>query len=208
MNIYESDRWAGLREGVMRPGGIALTKRLAELAELPPGAAILDVGCGRGAAVAYLRASGFDASGVDCSSKLIEQALSACPGLPLARADAEALPFDGGFAGALLECVLSEARASEVLAECGRVLTPDGVLMVSDLYDREPKGRFSETFWHTLMNEAGFRVSRFEDHTHALNDFVGGMLWSAGLSDEPCVCENYKTLKTPGYFAMLARMDK
>ena len=204
VNIYELDLWTDLEDGIVRPGGLALTKRLMDLAKLQPGAAILDVGCGQGTAVAYLRTSGFDASGVDCSKKLIEQALSAHPYLPLMQADAEDLPFDGGFDGVLLECVLSDARAPRILAECHRILAPGGVLMVSDLYDKEPEGKSSVTFWHALMNEAGFQVLCFEDHTQALRDFVGRMLWESADFGGLYVCERYKALITPGYFALLA----
>ena len=47
------------------PGGAAHTRRLLELAALPPGAKILDMGAGASETLAILRAEGFDAVGID-----------------------------------------------------------------------------------------------------------------------------------------------
>ena len=47
------------------PGGEAHTRRMIQLAALPAGARVLDLGAGAGEAVALLRALGYEAEGLD-----------------------------------------------------------------------------------------------------------------------------------------------
>ena len=47
------------------PGGEEHTRRMLKLAELAPGASVLDLGAGAGEAVALLRALGYKARGID-----------------------------------------------------------------------------------------------------------------------------------------------
>ena len=51
------------------PGGREHSLRMLELAALPPGARILDMGAGAGETLALLRESGFDAVGIDLSPR-------------------------------------------------------------------------------------------------------------------------------------------
>ena len=206
MNPYESALWAGLEGRVMRPGGLALTKRLLELSGLPPGAAVLDVGCGLGASVAHMRAAGLDAAGVDRSAELIGRALSANPELPLRVADACALPFEPGFSAVLLECALSEtADPAAVLAECHRVLAPGGLAMASDIYDAGSDGFLSERYWLDIVRSAGFHVTLFEGRAADLRSFAAQIVWDYGSLSGFFACENYRKLAIPSYFAMIAR---
>lgn len=55
MPVYEQPALREALDGVLRPGGLALTDEMVGAAALPPGAQVLDVGCGVGTAVAYLR---------------------------------------------------------------------------------------------------------------------------------------------------------
>lgn len=49
----------------LHPGGLALTEKLLQMAALPTGARILDLGCGKGTTVSYLQQAGYDAFGID-----------------------------------------------------------------------------------------------------------------------------------------------
>jgi SAM-dependent methyltransferase len=66
-------------------------RALAEGAALPPGARVLDIGCGTGRHLAALLGEGFRATGIDLSPVLLRDARAA--GLPVARADMRRLPF-------------------------------------------------------------------------------------------------------------------
>ncbi|MBQ4017299.1 MAG: methyltransferase domain-containing protein, partial [Oscillospiraceae bacterium] len=68
------------------PGGREHSLRMLELAALPHGVRILDMGAGAGETLALLRESGFDAVGIDLSPRAPE----------VLRADCLCAPFPDG----------------------------------------------------------------------------------------------------------------
>jgi O-methyltransferase/aklanonic acid methyltransferase len=115
-------------------------RRLVELG-VPAGAALLDVGCGRGAVL--LAAAGRTAAltGVDVSTGMLDHARAGVDGVRLAVMDAERLAFaDGSFdaltAAFLLFFLPDPERAA---AEFHRVLRPGGRIAVSTWGDEDPR---------------------------------------------------------------------
>lgn len=163
MNIYEG--WSAL--GCLRPGGEALTARLLELSGLEAGARVLDIGCGKGEAVRYMRACGLDAVGCDVSEQLVEagQSLDAAP---LIVADAASLPFEPeAFDALLLECVRSVIGEA---ALCGALsaLKRGGKLLVGDIYSKD----------EGMPDVFGCTRLAFEDHSAALKEFAVRAIWN------------------------------
>lgn len=69
---------------------------------LPSGATVLDIGCGSGVPIACeLIRRGFDATGVDGSSKMLALFRRNLPGIPARLADMRQLALDKRFAGLL-----------------------------------------------------------------------------------------------------------
>jgi len=230
--LYESGLLDGALGGLMRPGGLALTERALGFCGLPAGARVLDVGCGLGASVEYLRQSlGLNAVGVDSSRAVVERGRQRCPGLPLIRGSGALLPFGSGTADAvLLECSLSAARdRSGLLAECSRVLAPAGKLAVSDLYLRGEKGPSSEEALSrscaagiatreqlaSSLAAEGFQIALWEDHSRALCEFLAALIFHEGSLDGfwRCQCERPSQLPKvkeamrrmrPGYCLLVA----
>ncbi|GHV78693.1 hypothetical protein AGMMS49944_04840 [Spirochaetia bacterium] len=147
----------------------------------------LDVGCGDGRTVDYLAGKpGVEAWGIDLK-----------PGLDgrLLTGRAEALPFEtASFDAVLFECSLSViACPGAALREAARVLKPDGVVYMADLYAPGEAAEFPGLpwrieRWETLVTRfaaAGFRVCCFEDHRAELLSFWAGLLFSNtnGISD-------------------------
>ncbi len=193
---YESYALRRITGPAVRPGGLELTRRVIDLCRLPAGARILDVGCGPGASVAWLRAQGYAAFGLDRSGKLLGEARQDHPGLPVVRADAAGLPFCGEiFDLVLAECVLCLLPAPErMLAECRRVLNPGAALVVTDLYlaganTPRPPGRPEcgcvagargrETL-QALAAAAGFDPVAWEDHSSHLRRLAADLVWTFG----------------------------
>src|SRR5688500_10747084 len=91
---------------------------------------VLDAGCGTGGNSAHLRAYG-DVTGIDFSAHALALARER-PGLRLARASVESLPFpDASFDLVLSNdvlCHLGVASDARAVAELARVLRPGGVL--------------------------------------------------------------------------------
>jgi SAM-dependent methyltransferase len=125
------------------PGG-RLAGRLARLAgevtrRVPPGSAVLDLGCGTGELAVFLAATGMRVTGCDISPRMLRRAASAA-GVPSGavswvRLDPswQTLPFmarsfDAVVASSVLEYVADPAA---VLRECRRVLRPGGTVLCS-----------------------------------------------------------------------------
>ncbi len=116
----------------LHPGGLATTRRLLAEARLPPGARLLDAGCGLGAS-ARLGALEFGLSmdGCDVSAAALRRATTlgrdAGAAVRLTKASLLGLPYgDGTFAGVLAECVLSTTSKEGALNELRRVTAGGG----------------------------------------------------------------------------------
>ncbi|WP_141717352.1 methyltransferase domain-containing protein [Nocardia altamirensis] len=107
-----------------------------ELLRLRPGAAVVDVGCGSGRAVAELADLGAAAMGVDPNEQMLDVARNRWPASDFQAGTAEALPLPdasvSGYRADKVFHVLPDPAAA--LAEAERVLVPGGriVLMSQD----------------------------------------------------------------------------
>ncbi len=128
---------AGWWEGRSRQAGL-------EALAAQPGERILEIGCGPGAALAILARSvrpDGRVVGVDISPRMCAVSRRAVRGLPVEVVEGAAarLPFperafDGCFLSFTLE-LFEEADRQVVLAECRRILRPNGRIVVVGLSD-------------------------------------------------------------------------
>ena len=199
--IYESIAADLGVSGVMRPGGLALTKIAVSRCSFPPGARVLDVGCGSAATVEYLiEHYRFKALGVDPSPMILRRGLERNSSLPLMSAVGEDLPFaDSTWDGVFFECVLSITRDAErVLGECRRILKNRGRLVLSDLYVTNPREVNTGCnlpsdccLAHAMtrdellgkLNTYNFQVTSWEDHSPTLKAFVAQLIFSYGSAE-------------------------
>lgn len=125
----------------LHPGGFALTRRTAEVANLRPGAEVLDVSSGRGTqAIFYAREYGARVTGVDIAPGMVatamerarEAGLQAVVGFQ--RADSQDLPFPADrFDVVINECAVGLPDDSQrVLNEMVRVVRPGGVVLIHE----------------------------------------------------------------------------
>jgi SAM-dependent methyltransferase len=228
---YESGLLATNGGQQLRPGGPALTERVVARARFQAPQRVVDVGCGMATSLAYLRRLGIHAVGIDPSADALARARERNGDLPLIQAGCEHLPFaPGSMDGMLAECCLSVvADLAAALAECWRVLVPDGRLAVTDLYAQNPaaaepidvalprclagiRGRDS---WMALLESAGFRLDVWEDHCHALRGFLARFimehgspmrLWTRAAADDEQARRIDRAVQAvrPGYFLLVA----
>ena len=104
---------------------------------LVPGALVLEGGCGSGQYVAYYTARGVRVVGLDFATAALERLRRSHPHLRLLGGDVSRLPFRSAsfkayYSGGVVEHF--EAGPLEALREARRVLTDDGVLLVSVPY--------------------------------------------------------------------------
>lgn len=128
---------------------LSLALRSAASSELRGTGSILEVGCGSGT---WLRELAADAEasrlhGVDLLEDRLEAAQLSLPGAHYAQADGRSLPFESNeFALVLLINVLQDLSREDgyrVLAECRRVLAPEGLLLIYALRLPNPFNRYT-----------------------------------------------------------------
>jgi SAM-dependent methyltransferase len=205
-----------LRDGEgapLRPGGLALTEALVELAGFCAGETVADVGCGLGASTRLMRRLGVAAIGVDL---VIPAAAANDDALPFVAADGARLPFaDASLDGVLCECGLSAmADRAPALAEWRRALRSGGRLALSDVYSRaaDAGGAGRVATREALISAvaaAGFGVARFEDRSEVLKRWAAQFIFQYGslgaLWGDAGGCECGAARKAAlGYFVMIA----
>lgn len=183
---------------VNRPGGLELTRKAVDLCNLPANASVLDVASGAGSTLKYLNEEKrFQAVGLDLSLDMLRFGQTHHPGLWLIQGDCEKIPLPTGSQHALLtECAFSLTGGSDhTLREFHRVLSPDGRLIVTDIYIREvldPRGldclsgttclsgaATEETIRRKLSNN-GFKITTWQDHTLLFKQWLSHMVFKLG----------------------------
>jgi arsenite methyltransferase len=190
---YGSDVVALLLGDSYHPGGLALTRRLADRLDLRPGHRVLDVASGRGATALLLaRDYGVEVSGIDLSDANVALASGAAQAAGLAGqvrfevGDAERLPVEAGaFDAVVCECAFCTfPDKPTAAAELARVLRPGGRLGITDVTvnparlpaelsglgawiacvaDARPLPEYAD-----LLSDAGLRVTHTERHDGAI----------------------------------------
>jgi ubiquinone/menaquinone biosynthesis C-methylase UbiE len=162
----------------LHPGGMALTQRTGELAELKPGMKILDVSSGRGTqSIFYAKEYGVKVTGLDIAEEMVESAMENAKKENIEKlivfkiGDSQGLPFeDNSFDVAINECAVGIPDDSQkVLDEMVRVTKKGGVIVIHEstwrkkLSDKE-KDEISERYgttpleydeWVNMLKKAG-----------------------------------------------------
>ena len=220
---------------IMRPGEFAITDRGLEIAGLKKGDRVLDIGCGEGDTVAYLKEElGMEAEGIDMSLKMLSAAKEKHPGINVKMGDGEFLD----------EYVLSLINIpDEALHEAYCVLKKGGRLIISDLYYRDPdpmmvkavkmeaqrlamkpkkegdceenptrfvdfrtKGAFLAEPLKRQLEETGYEVIAFEDRSADLDNYVAQILMDGGSLEEQMCDVDFRDKKNKvGYFLLVAK---
>jgi len=162
----------------LHPGGLALTRRTAEVAALQPGLRVLDVSSGRGTQAAfYAREFGVHVTGIDIAEEMVEAATALAERTGLSqhlrfeKGDSQDLPFpDDSFDVVINECAVGIPDDSQrVLDEMLRVVKPGGRIVIHESTWRRPldaseKEEISERYgttplehdeWMEMLRQAG-----------------------------------------------------
>jgi len=162
----------------LHPGGMALTKRTAELAALKPGLKILDVSSGRGTqSIFYAQEYGVNVIGLDLSEEMIHTARKNAENegveslVTFKKGDSQNLPFeDETFDVVINECAVGIPDDSQkVLDEMVRVAKTGGIIVIHEStwrekLTKEEKEEISERYgttpleyeeWKAMLVKAG-----------------------------------------------------
>ena len=159
------------------------TMRLIELAELPSGAKVLDLGAGDGNGVRLLRRLGYDAFGIDLNAAQdVEQG-------DLLHTSFAANRFDA----VMSECAFFlTGNVPGALRESARLLKPGGKLLLADIFFEDPE---------PLLEAAGLKVIHKEDWTKAWREYYLRSIWEG--TAEVCPAPKGKSI----YWMLIARKD-
>lgn len=170
-------------------------RRYVDLAvrDLPPGARVLDVGCGTGRPVArYLAGRGFRVVGVDSSAAMLDIARRVVPEAELIQADMVGMELAGGFAAAVMwDSLFHVPRAHHraVYRKLRDALRPGGRLLLST------GGTGDEGFTSEMYGETFFYSGFAPEETLDL-------LRSEGFEVELCEVDDPSAL---GHLAVIVR---
>ncbi len=133
-NLYADEALLFLLGPSLHPGGLDLTRQLAERLEISEPDTVLDVACGVGSTVSFLESDyKCSALGIDLSKKLTGRASNAFKtrGFGFANADGENLPFESeSFNVVVSECSLClMPESNDGILEAFRVLKHDGRIL-------------------------------------------------------------------------------
>ncbi len=172
----------------LHPGGMDLTRRTAEIANLKPGLKVLDVSSGRGTqSIFYAKEFGVKVTGLDISKEMIQSAKenSQKEGVDnltsFKLGDSQCLPFEeNSYDVVINECAVGIPDDSQkVLNEMVRVVKPNGVIIIhestwrkniSELEKDEISERYGTTpleyeEWINMLKKAGVReiITEFDE---------------------------------------------
>lgn len=198
---YSTDAVALVLGPSYHPGGLALTRRLADVLELSPGQRVVDVASGPGTTARLLAAEyGVIVDGVDLGEAAVERARAASAPADVAdmtgrvrfhRGDAERLPLPDGIADAVVcECAFCTFPGKEAAAaEFARVLRPGGRVGITDVTVAGaglPAELTTMAAWvaciagarpaqeyAAILGAAGLKVVSAEAHDDALAQMIG-----------------------------------
>jgi arsenite methyltransferase len=213
-NVFENKIFSNMAEGA-RPGGLQLTQRLVDYCNFDHGSIVVDMGCGTGTTVEYLRdVRRLYALGIDLSTVLLQQGKERKADLRLIQSPGADMPFaDHSIDGVLAECSLSVIPdVSKVLTEINRILVSGGKLAITDLYIREGDCDIPSIMTHSdllqILQNHYFNILVFEDQTVFLKEFVASFIMEHGSIEDLWQCTGKKKLdkKIPGlgYYLLIA----
>ena len=188
----------------LHPGGIELTLKLAEKAELKTGEKLLDIGCGTGCSLASLAENfGIVPFGTDISEKTVAVAGALHPGISFTCANACSLPFeDASFDAVLMECVITLLDdPAAALSEAVRILKPGGRLILSalvntgqtDAKELVSDGLLQPESFRSFAKDLGLETVFEEDYKNALITFIAESIFEYGSLEERIRAESAGT---------------
>ena len=226
--LYESEHIGSVCGETLRPGGYDLTRRAVEHCGGSKGRMLLDVGCGNGASMAFIRENyGMAVLGIDLSATMIHKGRKRSPDLPFCLGDAGHLSIQNDSMDMVMtECCMSHFSDDlAVLKEIYRILKPSGYIIVTDMYAR--KSDLSDHAVHKStrlrtktdilrrVSAMGYEPALWEDHTQALMQLTMDIIMQYGSlsnfyalaspnwADQPQLRPMKKVKK--GYYLLIAK---
>ncbi|TXT57906.1 MAG: putative Methyltransferase type 11 [Candidatus Thorarchaeota archaeon] len=197
-----------LLDGIFHPGGVALTKMMAQKMGLGQESNVLDIACGDGMSACFLaKTLSCHITGIDVGTEMVEKAKQRALTLGVSELTAfhvsvaSKLPFPTGcFSAVYSECALCTfPNKDTAVEEIMRVLKNDGVIGISDVVisdysqlDADLKdlfgyvaciaGALSSEDYIQLFESAGCRLVDTSNHSEQLEIMANRAVGKAKMS--------------------------
>jgi SAM-dependent methyltransferase len=190
---------------VLHPGGLEITRELAELCRINKETKVLDVSSGTGESACFIAEQfGCQVTGVDVSDYMIDRARRKAKERGLTtvtfkQGDAHDLPFDEHtFDAVISECTTCLLEKERAISEMVRVAKPGGYVGIHDICWQEDtpeqmkqqlaevEGERPETLegWKGLFEQAGLEDVVTVDKSSLIPDWEKGIRKELGLIGE------------------------
>jgi ubiquinone/menaquinone biosynthesis C-methylase UbiE len=197
-DIYSHPLVVELLDGIFHPGGLALSRLMAERMGITHDSRVLDIACGDGHTATYLaKVFSCNVAGIDAGNEMIEKARKRSMNMGVnALTDfrlgyATEIPYDPStFTAAYSECALCTFTDKEQsVLEIYRVLGENGVVGINDVvvedYEQLTEGlrglfgrvaciadALSHSGYIDLFTKLGFELLDSSEHNELLTDMV------------------------------------
>jgi demethylmenaquinone methyltransferase/2-methoxy-6-polyprenyl-1,4-benzoquinol methylase len=156
----EYKRFAWLYDLVLYPVIRKVRKRISEIIRKHNAESIIDICCGTGDQLKYLRKQGYrNITGVDISQSMLKQANKGQTKAECYNQDASALRFDAdSFDAGIIGYALHEKpidTAKKILKEAKRVIKPGGLLIILDYNQEQNAPFYTRAMVHFIERFAG-----------------------------------------------------
>jgi SAM-dependent methyltransferase len=186
---------------VLHPGGLEITRELAELCKVREDTSVLDVAAGTGESACYLAQHfGCSVVGVDASEYMVERATRKAKekgvSVQFKIADAHSLPFESNsFDVVISECTTCILDKEKAIMEMARVTKPRGYVGIHDIcwFEGTPdnlkrtlaeiEGENPETLegWKNLFKASGLAEVAGYDRSDLVPGWTKGIKRQLGL---------------------------
>jgi SAM-dependent methyltransferase len=214
------ERWA---ENFAASPALGLSQRLAFRLDhrwrlirrfVRPAGRVLDAGSGAGEWVAFLNENGFCAEGIDYSAELVARTRALYPRHRWQVGSIQQLPYEDGAFDAIISWGViehDESGPQAALAEFRRVLTKNGVAIVTVPVDTARQRRCSQVYFPQGAHDpraAFFQYFMTSDELSRLVDGAGLRVVGRGLQRSPALALLAPTLTSRWSVAAQNRWNK
>lgn len=170
---------------------------------VPPGAKVLDAGCGTGFATRAMLAQGYRAVGIDFDEFSVTRSARERGYFPAAVADVTRLPYGNGVFDATFICSVAEhvpSGAETAIRECARVLRSHGTIVVTLPYVNMVRKIYAPFYRIAAKVRARRAPLRFNQYVYTRSEVIR-LLQASGFDVVECRRSHYMTvlLRVPGF---------
>ncbi len=170
------------------------------LSKLPKGARVLDLGCGTGHFSTYIKTLGYDVTGLDPSTKMLNYARQNFPDITFVEGYSNALPFEAATFDLVISIevlrYLDTKIVFESYEEMYRVLKPGGKIFITHVNTLATEGYY--IFYHLKKVFHTFKGKEYHSAYFTSPKKEASVLKPMGFKNISCVGRMFATVRT-GY---------